>query len=352
MIQLGGRPAVTVRGILNQRDRKMLKRRNAFTLVELLVVIAIIAMLVTLLLPAVQAAREAARRSQCQNNLKQLGLGALNLESALGHLPPGGWGWRWVGDSDQKSNSDQPGGWLFGILPFMEEKGFYEAASDGDPQGMSDKQLEGARLCVESPISIINCPSRRESRAYPTSWFSGRYDPFNSAVADVAGRTDYGGNGGDAGLAHGAGPGSLEAGLAATPNNKNFTGTVYLRSEVTLGQVVDGTSKTYLAGEKYIDSDHYTTGGDPADNETWCTGWNNDNYRVAGEGRQIFQPLRDRPGLRRTNYYGSAHQTGFFAVFCDGHVENIGYDVQGIIHRSNANRRDEGQLLNVANPNG
>jgi hypothetical protein len=122
-----------------------------------------------------------------------------------------------------------------------------------------------------------------------------------------------------------------------------FTGIVFERSEVGLRQVEDGTSKTYMAGEKYLDSAHYTTGGDPADNETWCTGWNNDNYRVASAGNTIFQPLRDRPGLTRTEYYGSAHQTGFFAVFVDGHVAMIEFSVEGEVHRRNANRADLGQ---------
>ncbi len=328
----------------------MARKRNAFTLVELLVVIAIIAMLVTLLLPAVQAAREAARRSQCQNNLKQLGLGCLNLESAMDHYPPGGWGWAWVGDSDQQSNKDQPGGWIFGILPFMEESGFYNAAGDGDKLGMSQKQLAGAALCVESPISIINCPTRRESRAYEmhkSLWWNGTYRPVNANPSPVAGRSDYAGNGGDTGMAHWDGPAmgilTLEAGFNHQPNNERYHGVLFVQSEITIGQVIDGTSKTYLAGEKYILPEHYTTGGDSADNETWNTGWNNDNYRVSGVGSQMFPPLRDRPGLDRGNgYYGSAHQTGFFALFCDGHVENIEYGVEPIVHRRNANRKDEG----------
>ncbi len=120
--------------VSRHRQCEMLRIRMGFTLVELLVVIAIIGILIALLLPAVQAAREAARRIECGNHLKQIGLGALNHHETHRHMPTGGWGWRWTGDPDKGFGKDQPGGWAFAILPFIEEQNLHDLG-----RGQSDK---------------------------------------------------------------------------------------------------------------------------------------------------------------------------------------------------------------------
>ena len=99
-----------------------------FTLVELLVVVTIIGILAALLLPAVQVAREAARIGQCRNNLKQLALGCLQHESATGRFPTDGWGDGWTGDADLGTDRRQPGGWIFNVLPYVEQQAVHDLA--------------------------------------------------------------------------------------------------------------------------------------------------------------------------------------------------------------------------------
>ena len=145
--------------------------RAAFTLIELLVVIAIIGILIALLLPAVQAARESARQLRCSNNLKQLGLAAVNHEEAHGHFPTGGWGWGWVGDPDRGFSKHQPGGWVFNLLPFLEQEALWELAKDGNAgppfndapkPHHTQEQLQGANRATKTLLTMFNCPSRRE----------------------------------------------------------------------------------------------------------------------------------------------------------------------------------------------
>ena len=173
-------------------------KRIGFTLVELLVVIAIIGILVALLLPAVQSAREAARRTQCTNQLKQLALGALNHESTHGFLPSGGWGFKWTGDPDLGYGKDQPGGWTFSLLPYLEETA---VASIGEGLAVDQKRAELFRQKTTA-IGIFACPSRPGEGLGPNAAERSLNEelPPTISPSELAGvlvaKTDYAGNGG------------------------------------------------------------------------------------------------------------------------------------------------------------
>jgi prepilin-type N-terminal cleavage/methylation domain-containing protein/prepilin-type processing-associated H-X9-DG protein len=357
------------------------ERELGFTLVELLVVITIIAILIALLLPAVQAAREAARQIQCRNNLKQLALGCLNHESAARQFPTGGWGFAWTGDAEQGTGQRQPGGWIYNVLPFIEQSVLHDmglglAPGSGGPKYLAHLQ----RMSV--PLATLYCPSRRPAIAYQWNQLSaaGGQQVVNAGMPTAVGRTDYAINGGDvytdpqylraplwnsAPPNKAAGPASLEdGGVNGSPtqiaNAKSTfdyiaqwaTGIAFCGSTVKLVDVTDGTSNTYLIGEKYMDPDLYSTGMDPADNEDALMGDNADIARwvswTAPPYSNVVQytpPRQDTPGLHGSGglgtwVFGAAHSTGVNMALCDGSAQMTSYTIDQEIHRRLGNRKD------------
>jgi type II secretory pathway pseudopilin PulG len=337
-------------------------------LVDLLVVMAIISLMMGILLPAVQSAREAARRVECKNNIKQLALACHNHHDVHGHFPTGGWGWYWVGDADRGFGPDQPGGWIFNLLPYFEQYSLYGQASDGNPDTLTRTQRAGAALIIETPLSIINCPSRRTNSLFPmTANEGGDLGYFNSLTPNRAGRSDYAINAGhiynewpDHQL--GQGPKSYDDARNWSANHfwggeqsilfkfthidQTMTGISFERSTVAIRHVSDGLANTYLLGEKAIAQQEYETGKSQGDNETWCTGFNNDNYRRTGQlnNDQITEcrPLRDGSNDQAdyNGRFGSAHPSGWSVAFCDGSVHTVSYDIDWQVHRDLGNRLD------------
>jgi hypothetical protein len=309
------------------------------------VVITIIGILIALLLPAVQAAREAARQAQCKNNLKQLGLGMLHHTGVHGFLPSGGWGFGWVGDPDREFGPGQPGGWIYDILPFIEQEALHELGAGGT----YEERKAAAAQVAQTPLALLNCPSRRAAQTFvcihpdfsggPPGWIG-----YNADVVPRAARSDYAANAGDRHLYNVTGPTSLAEGDSQGPGQwpwwqKEMTGISYLRSRVQPGHVTDGMSNTYLLGEKNLDPDHYLDGETAADNRGMHQGHDFDVYRWAGSESEI-RPYGDRPGLAVEFAFGSAHVNGFHACLADGSVRMISYMIEPETHRRLGNRED------------
>lgn len=290
-----------------------------FTLVELLVVIAIIGVLVSLLLPAVQMAREAARRTQCLNHLKQWSLAVLMHEDAIGYLPTGGWGSWWMGDPDGGFGLQQPGGWYFNVLPYVEESALRDRAA-----GAPDKRAQWTRHC-ETPITIAFCPSRRGPRPGGVGLYANVNHWQNIDLPRALAHNDYAVNVGDQQVQHFEG------------DYEHHTGISHYLSQIQLVQVEDGTSHTYMLGEKYLNPDAYETSKDAGDDN--CV-YGGHDWDISRWTNIAYVPVQDRLGVDRPEAFGSGHPSAFHMAYCDGSVRPIEYSIEIEIHRAAGNRHD------------
>ena len=315
--------------------------RRAFTLVELLVVVAIIAILIAILLPAIQKVRESSRRSQCANNLKQMGVGAHNHANAHGFFPSGGWGWWWIGDPDYGVGRAQPGGWVFSLLPYVEQQTVWKMMAG---KSAAEKRTAGAQM-VATPIAMFTCPTRRGgggNQAYPANKSSGAYANIDKPA--LVARTDYAGNGGtivDDSQPSGA-PMTYSA-AAGFAWRTNYNGIVFPRSEIYPGKILDGDGNTYLYGERFMDIDSYISGQHSADDDCMYIGYDRDINRWATDQPRGDCRAKDSSGNMpgwTSLAFGSAHDKVFNVTMCDGSVHGIPFEVDLNIHKALAVRND------------
>ena len=336
------------------------RRARGFTLVELLVVIAIIGILIALLLPAVQAAREAARRMSCSNNLKQLGLAALNHHDTRGHFPLG-------------AATNEGSMWSYYTLPYMEDGAAYDAATIGEnaqgnfqwgnPSGpysnvnlLPDEIRRNTRL-QEMVFPTMRCPSaallEHQLDVAMDNFYVMRRVPA-SYLGNATGLVD---NGYTAKC-----PTKLIAvpsGRPATQESRfgDLDGVIFAWSKVKISQITDGTSKTMLFGEALHDTETQETFGGQKEpdqgnrKDHWAIGSDDiDISRAGAHGLDVSECLGSLavPINYQNNFpnnsacdspasvdcqrvqlaFGSPHSGGFQMVRCDGSVAFITEDIE------------------------
>jgi prepilin-type processing-associated H-X9-DG protein len=341
---------------------------------------AIIAVLIGILLPAVQSAREAARRNQCTNNLKQIGMGMLNFESVNTYLPQG----PYDGDPNAVTtsgapdssgfpqngaccNAASPNGWnqFFKILPYMEQQSVFNLANFSVPAIYTNRpaNFDGETSVAEVSLSWFYCPTRRVNYK----------DGTNPATATS--RNDYAGCAGFlVGSMYGCSNGNFIPAPpnGGTPNDGLLSSSTWNRGNVAgmkgaivwggqgalrrLSEIVDGTSNSILAGEKSLAWQVF--GSDGGDNEMWeNSGWDEDCVRFQ------FPPLPDalappyygicnnppNPGVSSSGtvwrkMFGSAHPGGTNILLTDGSVRTIKFSVSADTFRKLAVIDDQGVI--------
>ena len=307
--------------------------RRGFTLVELLVVIAIIGVLVALLLPAVQSAREASRRTSCANNLKQLGVAALNFENSYSRLPPGQLAPP-PPNYDAQAGSHQLLGTLVHCLPYMEQNNIYTLIlTNPDPDVISSYWGSNSSTVAASKVRIKSfaCPStdiyqppanvavsmglyvRSGTGGTIATIFPSTDSNWGSYLA--MGKTNYVGCSGYLGNITGFVFGSADAtllGVSASTSTLEYEGVFGVRSKTRLANVTDGTSNTMMFGE--------VMGGRSNGRVDIAFTWMGCAHLTSHSG--LIDPTTLKPG-RTWNYFSSEHPGIVQFVFADGAVHRV-----------------------------
>jgi prepilin-type N-terminal cleavage/methylation domain-containing protein len=271
-------------------------RPRAFTLVELLVVIAIIGILVALLLPAIQAARESARRTQCSNHLKQIGLGFQNHHDTYRFFPTAGHSWPNAPDIEGELPMNAPkqrAGWAYQILPFIEQDIVW--------RGSGGATLDAMQInIIGAKISTYFCPARRPPQAISANSWYGPSGNYPHAMIDYAGS-------------------NLTNNGVVVQTNANQTWAN--GAPISTATITDGTSNTLMVGEKRLN--YMVLGsiqGD--DNEGYTSGFDHDVMRSTDR-----EPRPDPNTGDGEQRFGSLHPAGFNTVFADGAVRFLTWTI-------------------------
>jgi type II secretory pathway pseudopilin PulG len=352
-------------------NKKSGRFRKAFSLFELLTLLALLGLLFALLLPAVQKVREAANRTACANNLKQLGLAIHNFHDTYGRFPTspggqdklGGFGISYGPDGAPAGPRLQTAGWAFQILPFIEQDNLYRTSDllkdeSGKPQNIYPSDYPTTDLATatrapfpprfynidlfkgvgpvrKTPVKVYYCPTRRSPEAY-------------NGVATI----DYAAAHPDS-VPIPWGPGGRYQGdpegtlLMTNPNGLH--GVISAMSpKITFASVTDGTSNTFMIAEKFIRPMNYR-GGEPGDLMGWAEYGGLDTCRSSTTlDGWLANPSRDRNDIaeEQDDLFGSSHPNGLLAVFADGSVHQIKYGIDADIFNALA-RRDDGTNLHT-----
>jgi prepilin-type N-terminal cleavage/methylation domain-containing protein len=278
-------------------------RRRGFTLIELLVVIAIIAVLIALLVPAVQKVREAAARTQCSNNLKQIGVAFHVHHDQLQIFPTAGSGAdppRTMAGASPAIGKTQALGWAYQILPYLEQFSLWSEPNE--------------KIVKAAKVPTYFCPGRR----YPVAYFVASSDgaPVDPTLGE-RGQIDYAGNLGESR--------TVTNGTVVTPSAAVPT--------INIVRIEDGTSTTLLVAERFVHQPAYLTWYAPGTEcDTHRGGYTSGNAGASYSNvRASAQtPSQDKPAYTGTAdfpRFGSAHSEAFFGLFVDGSVRRIRYDV-------------------------